>query len=69
MNFKKITETPSNHNNLEQLSSQEILNKINDEDQKVALAVKKVIKDINALVGKIIPLMKTREIGIALKVF
>ena len=58
MNFKKITETSSNHNNLELLSSQEILNKINEEDQKVALAVKDVIKDINALVSKIIPLMK-----------
>ena len=58
MNFKRITETSSNHNNLERLSRQEILNKINEEDQKVALAVKDVIEDINSLVSEIIPLMK-----------
>ena len=58
MNFKKITETSSNHNHLEQLSTLELLEKINEEDQKVAIAVKKVIGHINNLVDKIVPLMK-----------
>ena len=52
MNFKKITETSSNHNHLEQLSTLELLEKINEEDQKVAIAVKKVIGHINNLVDK-----------------
>ena len=59
MNFKKITETSSNHNHLEQLSTLELLEKINEEDQKVAIAVKKVIGHINNLVDKIVPLMKS----------
>ena len=41
MDFKKITEQDSNYNNIEQLSVQEILENINEEDQKVSLAVKK----------------------------
>ena len=41
MDFKKITEQNSNYNNIEQLSIQEILENINEEDQKVSLAVKK----------------------------
>ena len=35
MDFKKITEENSNHNNLENKSTIEILNNINYEDQKV----------------------------------
>jgi N-acetylmuramic acid 6-phosphate etherase len=58
MNFKKITENPSNHQNLEQLSTSELLFKINEEDQKVALAVKEEIDAIDSLVKQIIPKMK-----------
>jgi N-acetylmuramic acid 6-phosphate etherase len=58
MDFKKITETPSLHNDLEQLSSFDLLRKINQEDQKVALAVKEVIDPINKLVSQIVPKMK-----------
>ncbi len=50
MNYIKITETPSNHDNLEQLDTASILNKMNEEDQKVADAVKKVIPKITELV-------------------
>lgn len=58
MDFKKITETSSLHNDLEKLSSFDLLRKINQEDQKVALAVKEVIEPINQLVNQIVPKMK-----------
>jgi N-acetylmuramic acid 6-phosphate etherase len=50
MDYIKITETPSNHTNLEQLSTSSILEKMNEEDQKVAEAVALVIPQITKLV-------------------
>ncbi|QCW99623.1 N-acetylmuramic acid 6-phosphate etherase [Aggregatimonas sangjinii] len=50
MNYIKITETPSNHDNLEQLDTASILQKMNEEDQKVAAAVAEVIPQITKLV-------------------
>ena len=50
MDYKKITETPSNHNNLELMDTQTILQKINEEDKKVALAVEKTIPQVTKLV-------------------
>jgi len=50
MDYLKITETPSNHDNLEQLNTESILRKMNEEDQKVADAVAKVIPQITILV-------------------
>ena len=50
MDYIKITETPSNHDNLEQLDTLSILSKMNEEDQKVANAVQKVIPQITQLV-------------------
>lgn len=58
MDFKKITEQNSNYDNIEQSSILEILNKINIEDQKVSLAVKKVIPNINILVEAVTKKMK-----------
>ena len=58
MDFKKITEQNSNYDNIEQHSITEILDKINVEDQKVSLAVKKVIPNINRLVEAITKKMK-----------
>ena len=58
MDFKKITEQNSNYDNIEQHSIIEILDKINVEDQKVSLAVKKVIPNINRLVEAITKKMK-----------
>ncbi len=49
-NFKKITEQPSLYNNLEKMSTEELLLCMNKEDQKVALAVKKVIPAVTKLV-------------------
>jgi len=50
MNYKKITETHSNHDNLDQLDTQSILTKMNEEDKKVADAVALVIPEITKLV-------------------
>ena len=58
MAFVKITEQPSLYENLEKKSVLEILQDINTEDQKVALAVKKAIPQIEKLVSQIIPRMK-----------
>ena len=45
MSFKKITEEKSNYDHLENHSINDLLNKINFEDQKVAIAVQKVIPE------------------------
>ena len=58
MDFKKITEENSNHNNLENKSTIEILNNINYEDQKVAVAVKEEIESIQSLVDDVAERMK-----------
>ncbi len=50
MAYKKITETPSNHDNLEQLDTLSLLTKMNEEDKKVADAVALVIPEITKLV-------------------
>ncbi len=58
MEFIKITEQPSLYNDLEQSSILELLENINREDQKVALAVKECIPQIERLVEEIVPRMK-----------
>lgn len=58
MSFKKITEEPSLYNDLEHKSVEELLQDINTEDQKVALAVQKTIPQIAKLVKLIVPRMK-----------
>ena len=58
MAFQKITESPSLYNNLEQMSVHELLEGINREDQKVALAVQKEIPKIEQLVTGISERMK-----------
>ena len=50
----KITEHPSLYDNLESKSVSELLYDINQEDQKVALAVKLAIPQIERLVEKIV---------------
>jgi N-acetylmuramic acid 6-phosphate etherase len=51
--MKKITESESLYQNLETKPTLELLNDINKEDQKVALAVSKVIPEISRLVEEI----------------
>ncbi len=48
--MKKITESPSNHDHLEQMSTIDLLANINFEDQKVALAVNEQLSSIEAFV-------------------
>lgn len=56
--FTKITEQASLHDNLDQKSVLELLTEMNEEDQKVALAVKAAIPQITKLVEQIVPRMK-----------
>ncbi len=58
MAFVKITEQPSLYDDLEKKSVLELLQEINAEDQRVALAVQKVIPQIEKLVTQIVPRMK-----------
>lgn len=58
MSFIKITEQSSLYDNLEQKSVLEILTEINQEDQKVALAVQKTIPEIEKLVTGIVARMQ-----------
>lgn len=53
-----VTEQPSLHFNLDQKPVGELLREMNDEDQKVALAVEKNIPQIEELVTKIVERMK-----------
>lgn len=57
-NMEKITEASSNYQNLEQMSVQEILISMNQEDQSVPLAVQKSIPQIEALVTKAVEQLK-----------
>ena len=58
MTFIKITEQPSLYNDLEKKPIFEILAEINQEDQKVALAVQKTISELEKLVTGIVERMK-----------
>ena len=53
--FTKITEQASNHDDLELASTAQLLTQMNQEDQQVALAVKKVIPQIERLVEELVP--------------
>jgi N-acetylmuramic acid 6-phosphate etherase len=55
---KSITESTSHYDQLEQKNTGELLRIINQEDQKVAVAVEQAIPQIEALVAQIIPRMK-----------
>ena len=54
----KITELSSLYDDLENKSVRELLEEINTEDQKVALAVRKAIPQIEKLVEEVIPRMQ-----------
>jgi len=54
----KITEKDSLHRNLDKMSTREILENINKEDQKVAAAVQEQIASIEELVNHIVPKMR-----------
>lgn len=56
--FERITENSSNYRHLEKMSTLELLTNINNEDQKVALAVQNTIPAIEVLVDEIVVRMK-----------
>lgn len=56
--FTKVTEQSSLHDNLDQKSVLQLMTEMNEEDQKVALAVKEAIPQITALVEQIVPRMQ-----------
>jgi len=58
MSFVKISEQSSLYDDLEKKSVYELLVDINQEDQKVALAVEKTIPQIERLVSQIVPKME-----------
>ena len=53
MDYTKITETPSNYENLEKMDTHTILESINNEDKKIAEAVAEVIPQVTKLVDSI----------------
>ncbi len=53
MKNKPTTEQPSNYNNLEQMSTFELLQSINSEDKTVPLAIEKILPEIHQLVDVI----------------
>ncbi|WP_179007601.1 N-acetylmuramic acid 6-phosphate etherase [Winogradskyella forsetii] len=58
MNFIKTTEQDSNYNNLEKMSTNEIIRSINKEDQTVPLAVEKALPQIEALIDQVVSKLK-----------
>ena len=48
----RITESSSNHNNLEQLSIKQLIQGINDEDHSVPKAIEKELNSIETLIQK-----------------
>ena len=48
----RITESSSNHNNLEKMSTRELLHGINSEDQKVATAIHQIIPEIELFIDE-----------------
>ncbi len=56
--MQRITESTSNHDHLEKMTTRELLENINNEDQTVARAVREVIPQIEAFVDALVPRMK-----------
>lgn len=56
--YQKITELPSNYDNIEQMSTKDILTSINNEDIKVAHAVRKGLPKIEKLVDRLTPIIQ-----------
>jgi len=48
--INRITESSSNHNDLEKMSTGELLHGINSEDQKVAVAIEQIIPEIEQFI-------------------
>lgn len=55
--MSKVTESSSNYNSLEKMSTKELLTNMNNEDKTVPLAVEKIIGNIEAFVEAVVPKM------------
>jgi N-acetylmuramic acid 6-phosphate etherase len=61
-----ITESPSNFDNLDKMTVNELLTNINKEDSKVHLAVRKALPQIETVINHILArMLKERETGSA----
>ena len=49
----RLTEQPSKYDNLEKMSVKELITNINNEDKLVALAIEKVLPDLEKLITAI----------------
>jgi len=58
MTFTKITEQDSNYNNLENMSVNEIITNINNEDKTVPKAVEKALPEIEILIKQVVKKLK-----------
>ena len=58
MSFTKTTEQSSHYDRLEQMSVNDLLTNINNEDKTVPLAVEKALPQIEALVTQVVAKMK-----------
>ncbi len=58
MTFTKTTEQDSNYNNLENMSINEVITNINNEDKSVPLAVEKVLPQIETLIKQVVVKLK-----------
>jgi N-acetylmuramic acid 6-phosphate etherase len=59
MSFNKITEQSSHYNHLEKMTTSELLQNMNKEDQSVPKAVNSVIPQIEILVNQIVAKIKS----------
>ena len=59
MSFTKTTEQDSNYNNLENMSVNEIITNMNNEDKTVPLAVEKALPQIKLLIEQVITKLKS----------
>ena len=64
MAFQKITESESLYDNLDQMSVRELLEGINNEDRKVAIAVGREIPKIEKLVTRIVERMRRGRVRV-----
>lgn len=58
MEFEKITEKESNYQNLDRMSTQQLIQHINDEDKTVAFAVEKSLPQISNVINAAVTLLK-----------
>ncbi len=56
--MERITESSSNYDGLETMSTRELLSNINGEDQKVAIAVQKILPQIENFIDSCLPKMQ-----------